>query len=131
MALETDKKLINKIISRNVGAERNLLLRNTPLFIKSLILNFTYQIAGTSRYSGVITNLGRASLGPSADGLIDHFRFIAPPPNKALKVNCGVIGFGDTLVLSLGNITQSTALEMEYVSILTAERMHIRYLAHL
>lgn len=131
MALETDKKLINKIISRNVGAERNLLLRNTPLFIKSLILNFTYHIAGTSRYSGVITNLGRASLGPSADGLIDHFRFIAPPPNKALKVNCGVIGFGDTLVLSFGNITQSTALEMEYVSILTAERMHIRYLAHL
>src|SRR5690606_29265087 len=98
--LETDKKLINKIISRNVGAERNLLLRNTPLFIKSLILNFTYHIAGTSRYSGVITNLSTASLGPSADGLIDHFRFIAPPPNNALKVNCAVIRFAVTLIAS-------------------------------
>src|SRR5690606_19200600 len=54
MRLETDKKLINKIIARNVGAERNIWLRNTPLFIKSLILYFTYSIAGTSRYSGVI-----------------------------------------------------------------------------
>src|SRR5690606_22820048 len=59
--LETDRKLINKIISRNVAAERNIVLKNTPLFVKSLILYFTYKIAGTSRYSGVITNLGKVT----------------------------------------------------------------------
>lgn len=128
MELETDKKLINKIISRNVGAERNILLRNTPLFIKSLILHFTYRIAGTSRYSGVITNMGKASLGPSAESLIDHFIFIPPPPNKTLKVNCGVIGFGDKLVLSFGNITKSKELEKEFISALTTEGIHIRYI---
>lgn len=127
MELETDKKLINKIISRNVGAERNIFLRNTPLFLKSLILHFTYRIAGTSRYSGVITNMGKASLGITAESLIDYFMFIPPPPNKALKVNCGVIGFGDSLVMSFGNITKSAELEKEFISILTAGGMHIRY----
>src|SRR5690606_18865682 len=108
-------------------AERNILLRNTPLFLKSLILHFTYRIAGTSRYSGVITNMGKASLGITAESLIDYFMFIPPPPNKALKVNCGVIGFGDSLVMSFGNITKSAELEKEFISILTAGGMHIRY----
>lgn len=128
MELETDKKLINKIMSRNVGAERNIFLRNTPLFIKSLILYFTYRIAGTSRYSGVMTNMGKASLGPTAEKLIDYFMFIPPPPNKALKVNCGVIGFGDNLVMSFGNITKSVELEKEFVGVLVARGLHVRYI---
>ncbi|WP_276370973.1 hypothetical protein [Chryseolinea sp. H1M3-3] len=116
MQLETDKKLMNKIISRNVSAERNLLLKNTPLFIKSLILYFTYKVAGTSRYSGVITNLGKVNFNSGLDTLIDHFVFIPPPPNKTLKVNCGVLGFGNKLILSFGNITNSKELEREFFS---------------
>lgn len=129
MQLETDKKLINKIISRNVGAERNLLLKNTPLFIKSLILYFTYKTAGTSRYSGVITNLGKVTFSEEADKRIDYFIFIPPPPNKTLKVNCGVIGFGNKLVLSFGNITASNALEREYVTILTRAGLPVKIIS--
>ena len=114
MQLETDKKLINKIIARNVGAERNIWLKNTPLFIKSLILRLTYRIVGTSRYSGVITNLGKVSFG-DMDQLIDYFVFIPPPPNKTLKVNCGILGFGNSLVISFGNITRSRALERDFI----------------
>ena len=125
MQLETDKKLINKIIARNVGAERNILLKNTPLFIKSLILYFTYRIAGTSRYSGVITNLGKVTLG-EADKLIDHFIFIPPPPNKTLKVNCGVLGFDNSLILSFGNITKSRELEREFLTFLVRQGVAVK-----
>lgn len=128
MQLETDRKLISKIISRNVGAERNILLKNTPLFIKSLILFFTYKIQGTSRYSGVITNLGKVSLHQEADKLVDYFIFIPPPPNKTLKVNCGVIGFGSNLVISFGNITDSRELEQEFISTLTHAGVHVKLL---
>jgi NRPS condensation-like uncharacterized protein len=129
MQLETDKKLINKIIARNVGAERNIWLKNTPLFIKSLILNMTYKIAGTSRYSGVITNLGKVSLA-EADHLIDYFVFIPPPPNKALKVNCGVLGFGNNLVICFGNITNSKELEREFFSFLVRESIPVRLIRY-
>lgn len=125
MQLETDKKLINKIIARNVGAERNIWLKNTPLFIKSIILYLTYSIAGTSRYSGVITNLGKVSFG-EADKLIDHFVFIPPPPNKTLKVNCGMIGFGNNLVMSFGNITRSKELEREFFTLLASQGVPVK-----
>ncbi len=125
MQLETDKKLINKIIARNVGAERNIWLRNTPLFIKSLILYLTYSIAGTSRYSGVITNLGKVSFG-DADKLIDYLVFIPPPPNKTLKVNCGVLGFDNNLVMSFGNITVSKDFEKEFLTFLVKQGVRVK-----
>lgn len=125
MQLETDRKLINKIIARNVGAERNIWLKNTPLFIKSIILYLSYSIGGTSRYSGVITNLGKVSLD-GADELIDYFVFIPPPPNKTLKVNCGVIGFGNSLIMTFGSITQSRELERLFFTSLTNDGIHVR-----
>lgn len=123
--LETDKKLINKMIARNVGAERNILLKNTPLFIKSLILYMAYSLAGTSQYSGVITNLGRVSLG-AADKFIDHFVFVPPPPNKTLRVNCGVLGFDDNLMISFGNITRSKELEREFFRFLVTQGITVK-----
>ena len=125
MQLETDKKLINKMIARNVGAERNILLKNTPLFIKSLILYMTYNIAGTSRYSGVITNLGKVLMG-EADKFIDHFVFIPPPPNKTLKVNCGVLGFDGKLVMCFGNITRTKELEKEFFGFLMTQGISVK-----
>lgn len=129
MQLETDKKLINKMIARNVGAERNIWLKNTPLFIKSLILYLTYNIAGTSRYSGVITNLGKVSFG-DADRLIDYFVFIPPPPNKTLKVNCGVLGFDNSLVMSFGNITQSKKLERAFFRFLVSQGIAVKIIGY-
>ena len=129
MQLETDKKLINKMIARNVGAERNIWLKNTPLFIKSIFLRLTYSIVGTSRYSGVITNLGKVSLG-KMDQLIDHFVFIPPPPNKTLKVNCGILGFGNSLVISFGNITRSRALERDFIRFMINHQIRVKMIDH-
>ena len=84
------------------------------MFIKTLILYFKYKSAGPNLYSGVITNLGKIELPETVHHLIDHFLFIPPPPDKTLKVNCGVAGFGDKLVLSFGNITRSRELEQRF-----------------
>lgn len=130
MQLETDKKLINKVISRNVGAERNLFIKNTPLFIKSLILSFKYQSVGTNLYSGVITNLGKVSFPPNINELIDYFAFIPPPPNKGLKVNCGVIGFENKLVLSFANITTSKELERRFFTFLTKQGIAVKIIKY-
>lgn len=124
--LETDKKLIDKIISRNVGSEKRLEVRSTPLFIKSLVLNFKYKSLGTSLYSGVITNLGKIDLSPEINPLINCFIFTAPPPNKVLKVNCGVIGFENHLVMCFGNITISNDLENQYIHFLETQGIYAK-----
>jgi NRPS condensation-like uncharacterized protein len=123
--LETDEKLINKNISRNVGSERKIYVKSIPLFIKSLILKAKYYSLGTSQYSGVITNLGKKKLPEEIEQMMDHFIFTPPPPNKMLKVNCGIIGFEDKLVLSFGNITKSNKLEEKIIQFLKDQELDL------
>jgi NRPS condensation-like uncharacterized protein len=125
MQLETDKKLISKMISRNVSGEKNPFVRGVPLFIKSFILSKLYALA-TEQYSGVVTNLGKINLGPGINDLVNKFIFIPPPPNKILKVNCGAAGFNNKLVLTFGNITTSKELERQFLTFLTAEGIPVK-----
>jgi NRPS condensation-like uncharacterized protein len=125
MQLETDQKLISKMISRNVSGERNSFVRSLPLFIKSIFLAKLYSL-GTRQYSGVVTNLGKINLGPDLNARIDKFIFIPPPPNKILKVNCAVAGFNNKLVLTFGNVTTSNELERRFLTFLTAQGIPVK-----
>lgn len=125
MQLETDKKLIRKMISRNVGGERNSFVKALPLFIKSLFLSKLYSL-GTGQYSGVVTNLGKIDLSPGINEQIEHFLFIPPPPNKILKINCGVAGFANKLVLTFGNITASRELERQFFTFLVSQNVPVK-----
>ncbi len=125
MKLETDEKLINKNIARNVGSERKLFIRGIPLFIKSLILRMKYYSLGTSQYSGVLTNLGLVDLPDETAQLIDYFVITPPPPNKMLKINCGVVGFGNILTLSFGNITLSEEFEEKFLQFLRQQEVSV------
>jgi len=116
--LETDKKLINKNISRNVGSERKIYVRSIPLVLKSWILRMKYYALGTSQYSGVVTNVGRIDLPPETADKVGYFVVVPPPPNKMLKINLGIVGFRDKLVMSFGNITLSREFENKFIQFL-------------
>ncbi len=119
--LETDEKLINKNIARNVGYEKKFFIRGIPLFLKSLILNYKFYSLGSSQYSGVLTNLGMMTFPSEINRHIDYFILTPPPPNKILKLSCGVMGFNDNLVLSFGNITRSKEFEQKFIKFLAGE----------
>ncbi|MBN1985725.1 MAG: hypothetical protein JW761_05440 [Prolixibacteraceae bacterium] len=125
--LETDEKLIHKNISRNVGSERKLFVRGIPLFLKSLILRIKYYSLGTNQYSGVLTNLGKIDLPEETGRLIDYFVMTPPPPNKRLKLNCGVAGFGNKLVLSFGSMTQSVEFEEKFLQFLRDQNISVEW----
>lgn len=118
MQLEKDEKVISRTISRNVGSEKDKVLRTLPLFIKSMILQSKYYALGANLYSGELTNLGKVDLTPDINDRIDAFLFIPPPPNKALKVDCGFIGFKDRLMMTFGNITTSNAFEERFLAVM-------------
>ena len=123
--LETDKKLISKMISRNVSGEKSPFIRSMPLIIKSFILSRLYTL-GTKQYSGVVTNLGKIDLGEQINSLINKFIFVPPPPNKVLKANCAIAGFDNQLALTFGNITESKELERQFLTFLTAAGIPVR-----
>ncbi|WP_462318709.1 hypothetical protein [Marinilabilia sp.] len=123
MQLETEKKLINKNISRNVGSEKKIYVRSIPLILKSLILRIKFNSLGTSQYSGVVTNLGKVQLTPGANSMVNYFVLTAPPPNKMLKISCAGIGFGDKLVLSFGNVTTTEEFENKFLDFLEKQKI--------
>ncbi len=125
MMLETDEKLINKNISRNVRSEMKLFIRGIPLFLKSLILRLKYYSLGTNQYSGVLTNLGKIDLPDETSRLIDCFIMTPPPPNKMLKISVGAAGFGNKLTLSFGNITHSQEFEEKFLRFLRHQNIPV------
>lgn len=125
--LQTDEKLIHKNISRNVGSEMKLYVRGIPLFMKSLILRVKYYSLGTSQYSGVITNLGKIEMPAETGKMIDHFVMTPPPPNKMLKISCGVSGFNNKMVLCFGNITQSQEFEDKFLRFLSEQNISVEW----
>ncbi|GAB7088807.1 hypothetical protein [Marinifilum fragile] len=126
MKVETDEKLINKIISRNVGSEKKILLRGIPLWLKSLVLHIKYYSEGANQYSGVVTNLGKVELPPSISNKVNFFAVTPPPPNKKLKLNCGVIGYDNKLVLSFGNISKSKDFEQKFLHFLSQQGINVK-----
>lgn len=125
MQLKLDIKQINNIISRNVGGEKNPFVRAIPLGLKTFFLSKLY-LQGTSKYSGVLTNLGKIDFSPEINKLIKRIVFIPPPPSKLIKVNCGVTGFGNELVCSFGNITVSRELEKFFFSFLIKQGIPVK-----
>lgn len=123
--LESDEKLINKNIARNVGSEKKIYVRGIPLFLKSAILRYKSLSLGASQYSGVVTNLGKITLPEVCSEMIDFFIAIPPPPNKLLKLNCGVMGFGNRLIMSFGNISRSLEFETVFIRFLEEQGLEI------
>jgi hypothetical protein len=128
MQLETDPRQIKRIIRRNVGSERNLMVRAIPLFLKVPVLKIAYKSFGPPLYSGILTNVGKVDLSPGCSDYIKRFRFIAPPPDPKLKVCSALISFQDKMVLTFGNHSLSNQFEKGVISFLRKEGLTLTLL---
>lgn len=126
MQTETDTKLIYRIITRNVKPERNLLIRIMPLFIKDIVLSFAYKKHGPTKYTSVLTNLGVVKMPEGCEDIIDAFSVIPPPPNRCLKVGCGLISYGDKMRMTFTNLTKSLDLERRVLSSLVSRGVAVK-----
>lgn len=126
MQLETDKKLVNKILALNVGGERNILVRSIPLFVKSIFMKYLYYAMGCNQYSGTLTNMGAIHFPEQLAEQIDCLLFIPPPPNQLIKMGCGVICLNDKLVISFCSIIKTKEFEKRFVQFLVKEGLHVK-----
>jgi NRPS condensation-like uncharacterized protein len=126
MQLETDKKLVNKILALNVGGERNILVRGIPLLLKSIFMRYLYYAMGSTQYSGTLTNMGAVQLPQQMTDQIDCFLLTPPPPNKLIKMGCGIISMNDKLVISFCGIVKTKEFEKRYIDFLVKEGIHVK-----
>jgi len=126
MQLETDRKLVNKILALNVGGERNILVRGVPLFVKSIFMRYIYYAMGGRQYSGTLTNMGALQLPEQMAEQIDCFLLTPPPPNQLIKMGCGVICLNDKLVISFCGIVKTKEFEKRFIEFLVKEGIHVK-----
>ncbi len=128
MQLETDKRQIMRIIRRNVGGEKNIMVRAIPLFLKIPVLLVAFSLFGPNLYSGLITNVGRSNISDDCLPYINRLRFYPPPPDKKIKVSMAMVSHGEKLVLSFGNLTNTMKFEKGFIRFLQNEGLTLKIL---
>ena len=108
----TAKKMAAKIAS-NIYAERNLVVRLMPLFIKNFVMKAVYNAVGEKKSCLTLSNLGNVKLPDVMKPYIERFDFILGV-QATISNNCGVVSFGDTLCINfIRDITESD-LELQF-----------------
>jgi len=128
MQMETDKRQIMRIIRRNVGGEKNLMVRAIPLFLKIPVLLVAFSLFGPNLYSGLITNFGRSNVPADCLPYINRLRFYPPPPDPKIKVSMAMVSHEEKLVFSFSNLTNTMKFEKKVIRFLQNEGLTLKIL---
>jgi NRPS condensation-like uncharacterized protein len=128
LQLETTPKRISRIITRNVGKEKLLIIRILPLFIKRFILYLAYHTYGSGLCTGVLTNMGVIGLPSPLAEAVDSFSVTPPPPNKKIKISCGIVTYNKKMRITFASIASERELESRFFRFLTDSGISVKLL---
>jgi hypothetical protein len=112
-----DPRNLRRQISRNVRAERNLLVRLFPVVLKDLILRAVFRLDGEAVNTASFSNLGRVSYPSSVAQIVDSMDFL-PPPSPITGVNMTMVSTADTVSVSFGSVREEHEVEQVVVETL-------------
>ena len=118
MAISQDPKRILSQIKRNVGGERNFLMRIAPNVIKNPLFKLLSNSLGDDLYSAVLSNLGYVEVPEELQPTLSRMDFYLCP-GEMNKVALAVIGWKDKVVLNFTSFYNvDTKLERLFCSFL-------------
>ena len=106
------EKLKEKI-SANVNAERNLLMRMAPLFIKDIVLKTAFNLFGEKLITCTLSNLGCFGIPESMEKQVERFEFLLGPPAINM-LNCTVSSFKENLTICFVSVSEKTDIEKHF-----------------
>lgn len=117
--------LLRSKFSSNVNAEKNILMRVSPLFLKNIVLKSTFSLYGERLATSILSNIGSVVLPESMARMIERFDFLNGVP-KQNTLYCGVISFKDTISISFTSIISENSVLKMFVDFLTEHGIEIR-----
>lgn len=119
-----DTELLRQKFSGNVQAERNIIMRMAPLFLKNIVLKTTFSLYGERITTSTLSNIGNVVLPESMADNIDRFDFVLGAP-KQNTMNCSVISFKDTISISFTTIVLENTVLKRFVDFLVKNGVEI------
>lgn len=112
-----DIDLLRQKFSSNVNAERNIMMRMAPLFLKNIVLKATFSLYGERITTSTLSNIGNMALPEGMSNKIERFDFVLGAP-KQNAMNSSAISFKDTLSISFTSIIFENSILKEFVDFL-------------
>ena len=110
MATEVTQKQMSQAIAANVRSEQLMAVRVIPLPLKNLIMKAVFQAVGERKSFMSLSNLGAVSLPEEMRRYVTGWDLILGPQASAPH-NCGVLSYGDDLILNFIRNIKEPALE--------------------
>ncbi len=114
----TQKDNLNSKLNTIIKADKNKILRITPLFVKNFILKNSRRLLSDNIKTSTMTNLGVVKLPEDMIDKVSHFEFMlycAPPIN----MNIGIATFNDELVISISRSIEETDIIKYFLNYLS------------
>lgn len=115
---DTEKELLANKICTTVKAEKLIIMRIMPLFIKQLIFNCFNRVFGKSKKSATFSNLGVIKFPESMRDYIDNFAFQLQATKDA-PINMTIGTLFDKMRISFTRIFRDTEIETYFIRYLT------------
>ena len=110
MRYTVNEKFLNALMSANVGPERSIFLRFSPLFLKNLVMRVAYNLVGDSRFTSTMSNIGAIKMPEGMAEHVERFEFLIGPSHFN-AINSTVCSTGDTLMISFTSTMPETDLQ--------------------
>lgn len=125
LRLVNNRKEHNKMITANMGLERNFFIRAVPLFIKNLGVGIGFFFTAEQTTSSLITNLGAVDIPPELAAHVRKFIFM-PAPGKLNAARLGIATVNDNLVITFSNSFAESDIEREFFTSLVKKGLHVK-----
>ncbi len=96
------------------------LMQHIPLFLKSAVARIVYGYLGENIFSDTLSNLGVVTMPRELEEQIDYMDFVLGPA-ATNRVNCAMVTFGNTAMLSITKMTADPSFEEKLLSMLLSE----------
>lgn len=113
MGFDLTKKRLNAKITTNVRAEKYLILKIAPLFLKNLTLKIVYNMVGEKKSALSISNLGVVQLPEDIASFVDRLDFVLGVQATSPS-NCGVLSYKDKLYINFIRNIEEPTLEHKF-----------------
>lgn len=120
----TGKTLMSKM-SKNVKSEKNMLVRVTPLVLKNPIIHVIYSLAGESRITSTLSNVGVMEVPDEMARHIERFDVMLGAP-RLNRINCTACTYGDVLNVCFSSVIKETDIEREFFTLLVRSGLHVK-----
>lgn len=123
MKKELDPENIYPKIMYCVNAQDNIILRFIPLFLKNIVLKYTFS-KGEKGYSSVLSNLGAFNINKELEPYIERFEFMLSPTLNS-RYKTAACSYKDTFVYTFASNSENTEIQRKFFKFLREQGIDV------